>query len=115
MIKTLLVLHYPQEIAQFQEVLLGDVTVIYDTRTKFSNQNKFTLEGAIEVGVPYRPWWYILARECDDYRFYQKIGNTPYYTNRAYESYKYKRLVKWPLGFLKYFYRPPTYVINMLA
>lgn len=116
--KTLLVVHYIQEVEKFKYILpgLGDVHVVYDTEIGLSNAKQWQHNGKMttyNVGVPRRPWWYILARHCDDYRFWKKLPQSEYYKNRARQSYgSYKHLVWLPLGWLKRLYRVPEYILE---
>ena len=75
---SLIICHYPAELEKFKYILpyLGEVTAIYDTTIGLSNASQWkpahplTLQ---ECPVPPRPWWYLLAREADDYKFWQSL------------------------------------------
>lgn len=113
--KTLLIVHYPQEADKFKYILpsLGEVTVIYDTTINLSNKSKWISKFSLqEIGVPKRPWWYLLSRYSDDYKFFKKLPNSVYYQNRAWKSYpNWAKPFLWlPLRFLKYFYKAPKYI-----
>ena len=113
--KILVLLQFPQQLEQYKCVLEklddAEITVLTDTTPAYSNKDRWHREGAWKNKIRIwkspvfpHPWYYILARNIDDARFfYWKLKEqSEYYKKRATKEWP----AYLPLAWMKQFYKP---------